>query len=62
MNEGIQLSLFGQDNLGVRHLQDRHGHQGPGRRQHRARRHLTDDHFPDKRFDYGLSNPPFGVG
>ncbi|MDF0752874.1 SAM-dependent methyltransferase, partial [Marinobacter sp. 71-i] len=22
---------------------------------------LTEDHFDDKKFDYGLSNPPFGV-
>ncbi len=41
MNPGIQLSLYGQDynDALVRDLQSRHGHQGPGRRQHRPRRH-----------------------
>jgi type I restriction enzyme M protein len=45
----------------VRHLQGRHGRQGPADRQHRARQHADRSGVRGPTFHYGLSNPPFGV-
>ncbi len=38
-----------------------HAHQGAGHRQHRAGEHAVEDGHAGRRFDYMLSNPPFGV-
>ena len=45
----------------LRDLQGRHAHQRAGDRQHHLRQHAFEDGLPGKRFDYMLSNPPFGV-
>ena len=45
----------------LRHLQERHAHQGRGRRNIKFGNSFTQDGLPGETFDYFLSNPPFGV-
>lgn len=63
MNEGIQLSLFGQDYNDASYAICKADMviKGQDVGNIRLGDTLTEDHFGDKRFDYGLSNPPFGV-
>lgn len=63
VNPGIQLSLYGQDiNDGSYAIcKADMVIKGQDVDNIRLGDTLTEDHFEDKKFDYGLSNPPFGV-
>lgn len=63
VNPGIQLSLYGQDiNDGSYAIcKADMVIKGQDVDNIRLGDTLTEDHFDDKKFDYGLSNPPFGV-
>jgi len=63
MNPGIQLSLYGQDYNDASYAICKADMVIKGQDVDNIALGdtLTDDHFPDKKFDYGLSNPPFGV-
>ncbi|WP_395245529.1 N-6 DNA methylase [Agromyces sp. MMS24-K17] len=63
VNPGIQLSLYGQDiNDGSYAIcKADMVIKGQDVDNIRLGDTLTEDHFDDKTFDYGLSNPPFGV-
>ncbi|MHB1010505.1 MAG: type I restriction-modification system subunit M [Propionibacteriaceae bacterium] len=62
-NSGIQLNLYGQDYNDSSYAICKADMviKGQGVDNIRLGDTLTEDHFPDKTFDYGLSNPPFGV-
>lgn len=63
MNPGIQLSLYGQDYNDASYAICKADMVIKGQDVDNIRLGdtLTEDHFDDKKFDYGLSNPPFGV-
>jgi type I restriction enzyme M protein len=63
LNPGIQLSLYGQDYNDASYAICKADMVIKGQDVDNIRLGdtLTDDHFEDKKFDYGLSNPPFGV-
>ncbi|GAA1520876.1 class I SAM-dependent DNA methyltransferase [Agromyces terreus] len=63
VNPGIQLSLYGQDiNDGSYAIcKADMVIKGQDVDNIRLGDTLTEDHFDEKKFDYGLSNPPFGV-
>nr|WP_240665819.1 class I SAM-dependent DNA methyltransferase [Agromyces sp. LHK192] len=63
VNPGINLSLYGQDiNDGSYAIcKADMVIKGQDVDNIRLGDTLTEDHFEDKKFDYGLSNPPFGV-
>lgn len=63
MNPGIQLSLYGQDYNDYSYAICKADMVIKGQDVDNIRLGdtLTEDHFDDKKFDYGLSNPPFGV-
>lgn len=63
MNPGIQLSLYGQDYNDASYAICKADMVIKGQDVDNIRLGdtLTEDHFEDKKFDYGLSNPPFGV-
>ncbi len=63
MNPGIQLALYGQDYNDASYAICKADMVIKGQDVDNIRLGdtLTEDHFPDKRFDYALSNPPFGV-
>jgi type I restriction enzyme M protein len=62
-NPGIQLNLYGQDVNPQSYAICKADMviKGQGADNIREGDTLTEDHFEDKDFDYGLSNPPFGV-
>ena len=62
-NPGIQLNLYGQDVNEQSYAICKADMviKGQGADNIREGDTLTEDHFEDKAFDYGLSNPPFGV-
>ena len=63
MNPNIQLALYGQDYNDSSYAICKADMVIKGQDVDNIRLGdtLTEDHFPDKRFDYALSNPPFGV-
>ncbi len=63
MNPDIQLSLYGQDYNDASYAICKADMVIKGQDVDNIRLGdtLTEDHFADKKFDYGLSNPPFGV-
>lgn len=63
MNPGIQLSLYGQDYNDASYAICKADMVIKGQDVDNIALGdtLTEDHFDDKKFDYGLSNPPFGV-
>lgn len=63
MNPGIQLSLYGQDYNDQSYAICKADMVIKGQDVNNIALGdtLTEDHFDDKKFDYGLSNPPFGV-
>lgn len=63
VNPGIQLSLYGQDINDGSYAICKADMVIKGQEVDNIRLGdtLTEDHFDDKKFDYGLSNPPFGV-
>lgn len=63
MNPGIQLALYGQDYNDSSYAICKADMVIKGQDVDNIRLGdtLTEDHFPDKKFDYALSNPPFGV-
>ncbi len=63
MNPHIQLALYGQDYNDASYAICKADMVIKGQDVDNIRLGdtLTEDHFPDKKFDYGLSNPPFGV-
>lgn len=63
MNPNIQLSLYGQDYNDASYAICKADMVIKGQDVDNIRLGdtLTEDHFADKKFDYGLSNPPFGV-
>lgn len=63
MNPGIQLSLYGQDYNDASYAICKADMviKGQDVGNIALGDTLTEDAFEDKRFDYGLSNPPFGV-
>ncbi len=63
MNPGIQLSLYGQDYNDASYAICKADMVIKGQDVDNIALGdtLTEDAFDDKRFDYGLSNPPFGV-
>jgi type I restriction enzyme M protein len=63
LNPGIQLSLYGQDYNDASYAICKADMVIKGQDVDNIRLGdtLTEDHFEDKKFDYGLSNPPFGV-
>lgn len=63
MNPGIQLSLYGQDYNDQSYAICKADMVIKGQDVDNIALGdtLTEDHFYDKKFDYGLSNPPFGV-
>lgn len=63
MNPGIQLSLYGQDYNDQSYAICKADMVIKGQDVDNIALGdtLTEDHFDGKRFDYGLSNPPFGV-
>ena len=63
MNPGIQLSLYGQDYNDQSYAICKADMVIKGQDVDNIALGdtLTEDHFDDKKFDYGLSNPPFGV-
>ncbi len=63
MNPGIQLSLYGQDYNDASYAICKADMVIKGQDVDNIALGdtLTDDRFDDKKFDYGLSNPPFGV-
>lgn len=63
MNPGIQLSLYGQDYNDASYAICKADMVIKGQDVDNIRLGdtLIEDHFDDKKFDYGLSNPPFGV-
>ena len=63
MNPGIQLSLYGQDYNDASYAICKADMVIKGQDVDNIALGdtLTDDAFDDKKFDYGLSNPPFGV-
>ena len=63
MNPKIQLSLYGQDYNDASYAICKADMVIKGQDVDNIRLGdtLTEDHFEDKKFDYGLSNPPFGV-
>lgn len=63
MNPHIQLSLYGQDYNDASYAICKADMVIKGQDVHNIRLGdtLVNDHFEDKKFDYGLSNPPFGV-
>ena len=63
MNSGIQLSLYGQDYNDASYAICKADMVIKGQDVDNIRLGdtLTEDHFEDKKFDYALSNPPFGV-
>ena len=63
MNPDIQLSLYGQDYNDSSYAICKADMVIKGQEVGNIRLGdtLVDDHFPDKKFDYALSNPPFGV-
>ncbi|KJL35139.1 type I restriction-modification system subunit M [Microbacterium azadirachtae] len=63
MNPGIQLNLYGQDYNDASYAICKADMviKGQGVENIALGDTLTEDAFEDKRFDYGLSNPPFGV-
>lgn len=63
MNPGIQLSLYGQDYNDQSYAICKADMVIKGQDVDNIALGdtLTEDHFADKKFDYGLSNPPFGV-
>lgn len=62
-NPGIQLSLYGQDYNDYSYAICKADMVIKGQDVDNIRLGdtLTEDQFEDKKFDYGLSNPPFGV-
>ena len=63
MNPDIQLALYGQDYNDSSYAICKADMVIKGQDVDNIRLGdtLTEDHFPDKKFDYALSNPPFGV-
>lgn len=63
MNPAIELSLYGQDINPQSYAVCKADMVIKGQAADNIREGdtLTEDHFPDRRFDYLLSNPPFGV-
>jgi type I restriction enzyme M protein len=63
LNPGIQLSLYGQDYNDASYAICKADMviKGQGVDNIKLGDTLTDDQFEDRKFDYGLSNPPFGV-
>nr|WP_062287456.1 class I SAM-dependent DNA methyltransferase [Demequina phytophila] len=63
MNPDIQLSLYGQDYNDASYAICKADMVIKGQDVDNIRLGdtLTEDHFEDKKFDYALSNPPFGV-
>lgn len=63
LNPGIQLSLYGQDYNDASYAICKADMVIKGQDVDRIALGdtLTEDAFDDKKFDYGLSNPPFGV-
>lgn len=63
MNPGIQLSLYGQDYNDASYAICKADMVIKGQDVDNIALGdtLTEDHFEEKKFDYGLSNPPFGV-
>lgn len=63
LNPGIQLSLYGQDYNDASYAICKADMVIKGQDVDNIALGdtLTEDHFDDKKFDYGLSNPPFGV-
>lgn len=63
MNPGIQLSLYGQDYNDASYAICKADMVIKGQDVDNIRLGdtLVNDHFDDKKFDYALSNPPFGV-
>lgn len=63
LNPGIQLSLYGQDYNDASYAICKADMviKGEGVDSIALGDTLTEDAFDDKKFDYGLSNPPFGV-
>lgn len=63
LNPGIQLSLYGQDYNDQSYAICKADMVIKGQDVDNIALGdtLTEDHFDDKKFDYGLSNPPFGV-
>jgi len=63
LNPGIQLSLYGQDYNDASYAICKADMviKGQGVDNIALGDTLTEDAFDDKKFDYGLSNPPFGV-
>jgi type I restriction enzyme M protein len=63
MNPGIQLNLYGQDYNDASYAICKADMVIKGQDVDNIRLGdtLTEDHFDEKKFDYGLSNPPFGV-
>jgi type I restriction enzyme M protein len=63
LNPGIQLSLYGQDYNDASYAICKADMviKGQDVENIKLGDTLTEDHFDDKKFDYGLSNPPFGV-
>lgn len=63
LNPGIQLSLYGQDYNDASYAICKADMVIKGQDVDNIALGdtLSEDHFDDKKFDYGLSNPPFGV-